>query len=556
MKKIKFLALALTAGLLLSFAPEQDRRITVFTIGDSTMANKPLAKGALERGWGQALGAYFDSRYVVVDNHAQNGRSSKSFYDEGLWAPVYEAIRPGDYVFIQFGHNDEKPDEKRHTDPGSTYNEQLRFYVNQTREKGGIPVIFTSVVRRKFNAEGKLEETHGDYLQAARDLAAEEGVVLIDMNLSSKALVESMGPEDSKQLYMWVPKDTNLALPNGREDDTHFRALGARKMANLALDEIEQKIPALAPYIRRYDLVVAKDGSGDFLTVQEAIDAVPDYRKAGRTRIYIRNGVYQEKLVLPESKQGVTFIGEDVEKTILTYDDFAGRKNRFGENKGTSGSASFYIYGTDFHACNITFQNSAGPVGQAVAVLAAGDRLVFDNCRFLGHQDTLYPFGKQSRQLYRDCYIEGTVDFIFGAATCYFQNCEIHSKSGGYLTAASTLQGRPFGYVFSHCRLTADEGVNKVALGRPWRPYAQTVYVSCLMDSHILAEGWNNWGNPDNEKTAFYGEVDSRTMDGKRLDVSKRVSWAHKVNAKDYTIDLVLKDDDQPEWYLSTGDKF
>ena len=160
---------------------------------------------------------------------------------------------------------------------------------------------------------------------------------------------------------------------------------------------------------------MAKDGSGDFFTVQEAIDAIPDFRKNQRTRVYIRNGVYKEKLILPESKINVTFIGEDVEKTILTYDDYAQKKNVFGENKGTSGSSSFYVYGHDFHAENITFENSAGPVGQAVAIFVAGDRAAFRKCRFLGNQDTMYNYGKNSRQYYEDCYIEGTVDFIFGS---------------------------------------------------------------------------------------------------------------------------------------------
>ncbi len=162
-----------------------------------------------------------------------------------------------------------------------------------------------------------------------------------------------------------------------------------------------------------YDFMVAQDGSGDFTTVQEAINAVPDFRK-NRTTIFIKNGVYKEKLILPASKTLVSFIGEEATKTILTYDDYAAKKNIFGEEKGTTGSSSFFIFGDDFHARNITFENSAGPVGQAVAVRIDGDRVVFENCRFLGFQDTLYPHGEHSRQYYKDCYIEGTVDFIFG----------------------------------------------------------------------------------------------------------------------------------------------
>lgn len=298
----------------------------------------------------------------------------------------------------------------------------------------------------------------------------------------------------------------------------------------------------------KYDIIVSQDGSGDYTTVQEAINAVPDYRKSGVTRIYIRNGVYKEKIVLAESKQNVTLIGESVDGTVLTYDDYASKPNRFGENKGTSGSSSFYVYGPDFHAENITFSNTSGPVGQAVAMFVSGDRAVFTNCRFKGFQDTLYTYGKHSKQLYRNCYIEGTVDFIFGASTCYFDNCEIRSIGRGYLTAASTLQDVKYGYVFNRCRLTAAPGVEKVMLGRPWRPYAHTVFIDCTMGSHITPEGWHNWG-VEKEKTAFYAESGSIDEKGKPVDTSRRVAWARKITPSDYDIDKVLADSDKPEWY-------
>lgn len=311
-------------------------------------------------------------------------------------------------------------------------------------------------------------------------------------------------------------------------------------------------ITALAAVIglqaKDYDFIVAQDGTGDYRTVQEAINAVPDFRKSRETRIYIRNGVYKEKLVLAECKINVTLIGESVEGTVLTYDDYASKPNAFGENKGTSGSSSFYIYGHDFHAYNITFENSSGPVGQAVAVFVAGTRAVFSHCRFLGYQDTLYTYGKTSKQYYKDCYIAGTVDFIFGASTAFFEGCEIHSLGRGYLTAASTLQGTPYGYVLHNCRLTAEEGVERTMLGRPWRPYAQTVYVDCAMGSHIAAEGWFNWG-VEKEKTAFYAECGSKTLDGKTIDVSRRVTWSRQVKGDDYTIEKVLADTEKPEWY-------
>lgn len=303
------------------------------------------------------------------------------------------------------------------------------------------------------------------------------------------------------------------------------------------------QLVSVAQTDRKYDFVVAADGSGDYTTVQEAINAVPDYRKAGATQILIKKGVYKEKIIIAGSKQHVHLIGED--GTVLTYDDYAQKPNIFGENKGTSGSGSIYIFGEDFLAENITFENSSGPVGQAVACHVAGDRAVFRRCRFLGFQDTLYTFGENTREYYEDCYIEGTVDFIFGKATAVFNRCELHSKrSGGYLTAPATPQGCKYGYVFYDCRLTAEPDVEagSVWLSRPWRPYGKTVFIRCEMGKHIRPEGWNNWSNPENEKTAYYAEYGSW---GNGANPDKRASWSHQLNdISDYNISEVLKGND------------
>ena len=289
-----------------------------------------------------------------------------------------------------------------------------------------------------------------------------------------------------------------------------------------------------------YHYVVAQDGSGDFFTVQEAINAVPDFRKNIRTTILIRKGTYKEKIIIPESKINVALIGE--EGATLTNDDFANKKNVFGENMGTSGSSSCYIYAPDFYAENITFENSAGPVGQAVACFVSADRAFFKNCRFLGFQDTLYTYGKQSRQYYEDCYIEGTVDFIFGWSTAVFNRCHIHSKRDGYVTAPSTDQGKKYGYVFYDCKLTASPEAKKVYLSRPWRPYAQAVFVRCELGQHVLPEGWNNWGKKENEKTAFYAEYDSR---GEGANPKARAAFSHQLKTlKGYEIETVLAGDD------------
>lgn len=267
------------------------------------------------------------------------------------------------------------------------------------------------------------------------------------------------------------------------------------------------------------DFIVSADGSGNFKTVQEAINAVPDFRNK-TTTIFIKKGTYKEKLILAASKKHVKFVGEDLCKTILTYDDYNQKKNIFGEEKGTSGSSSFYIYGEGFSAENLTFENSSGPVGQAVAVWAGGDKLIFNNCRFLGFQDTLYTYGSNNRQYYKNCYIEGTVDFIFGSSTAWFENCTLYCKKAGYITAASTADTTKFGYVLNNCKIKGEAPTSSFYLGRPWRPYAKVVYMNCELPDFIHAEGWNNWSKESNEQTAYYAEYKST---GKGANRQKRV---------------------------------
>ena len=298
--------------------------------------------------------------------------------------------------------------------------------------------------------------------------------------------------------------------------------------------------PASAQELK-YDFVVAQDGTGNFKTVQEAIDAVPDFRK-NATTIYIKKGVYKEKLVLAGSKHRVKFIGEDVNRVILTYDDYAQKTNIFGEQKGTSGSSSFYIYGEGFTAENITFENSSGPVGQAVAVQVAGDKVAFRNCRFLGFQDTLYTYGRNSRQYYKECYIEGTVDFIFGTSTAVFDKCEIFAKGNGYLTAASTPDSVKYGYVFLNCKVTGSAPANSFYLGRPWRPFAKTVFIQSELGKMIKPEGWDHWGKESNKQTAFYAEYKST---GPGANPKLRVNWSHQLSdeqVKEYTLDKIFGD--------------
>lgn len=557
MKTIKFLPVLCALLLLSAFTSE--KTITIFMIGDSTMANKSLVGDNQERGWGHVLGGFF-SEDIVVDNHAMNGRSSKSFIDEGRWDAVLNKMKPGDYVFIQFGHNDEKPKPDRHTDPGTTFDANLKRFVEEARAKGGIPVLFNSIVRRNFrNNENAVAEddfrkdklveakegdvlidTHGKYLDSPRNVAKELNVPFVDMNKLTHDLVQGMGPEESKKLFMWIPENKYAACPKGRQDNTHLNVYGARTIARITVEAIAKEVPALAPFVRYYDYVVAKDGSGDFFTIQEAINAVPDFRKEKRTTILVRKGVYKEKLVVPECKLNVSLIGE--KGAILTNDDYASKKNCFGENMSTSGSSTCYIYGPDFYAENITFENSAGRVGQAVACFIQGDRAYFKNCRFLGNQDTLYNYGKESRQYFENCYVEGTVDFIFGWSTVLFKDCVIHSVGDGYVTAPATDKGKKYGYVFVNCQLTGAPEATKVYLSRPWRPYGQAVYIQCSLGKHIVPEGWNNWGKKENEKTAFFAEYQNT---GEGAAVEGRVSYGHLLkNLKDYQVEDILSGTD------------
>ncbi len=289
-----------------------------------------------------------------------------------------------------------------------------------------------------------------------------------------------------------------------------------------------------------YDIIVAQDGSGDFTTIQEAVNSVPDFRKKARTTIFIKKGAYKEKLIIAPCKINLSIIGED--GAVITYDDYASKLNRFGDEKSTSGSASCYIYAPDFIAENITFENSSGPVGQAVACFVSGDRATFRNCRFLGCQDTLYTYGVPSRQYYENCYIEGTVDFIFGKSTAVFNRCTIHSKGRGYVTAPATEKGASYGYVFHDCTLTGADGVEGVYLSRPWRPYAQAVYINCNLGRHIAPAGWDHWGKESNKETAFYAEYRST---GEGANPAARVPYSRQLDdISRYDIATVLAGDD------------
>ena len=285
---------------------------------------------------------------------------------------------------------------------------------------------------------------------------------------------------------------------------------------------------------RRDTLVVSRDRTGDFRTLQEAVESARAFMDYTVT-IYVKNGVYKEKVIVPSWVENIDIIGEDRDKTIITYDDHANINKM-----GTFRTYTVKVEGSDITFKNLTIENNAAQLGQAVALHTEGDRLKFINCRILGNQDTIYTGAKFTRLYFKDCYIDGTTDFIFGPSTALFENCMIHSKRNSYVTAASTPKEAKYGYIFKHCKLTAEPGVDKVYLGRPWRPYAYTLFIECELGKHIVPAGWHNWGKQSNEETARYMEYKNT---GEGANVSERVAWSKQLTKKEaeaVTVDAIF----------------
>ena len=293
-------------------------------------------------------------------------------------------------------------------------------------------------------------------------------------------------------------------------------------------------------------IVVARDGTGQFRNVSEAIEvcrAFMEYHKV----IYIKKGTYKEKIIIPQSLTNIELCGEDRDETIITWDDHANipvalalgswpidvaqaLTPRDGRQKiGTFRTFTLKIQGSRITLKNLTIENNSPRMGQAVALHADGDKLTFLNCRFLGHQDTIYTGNAHCRQYFKDCYIEGTTDFIFGPSTAWFEHCDIFCKANSYITAASTPQDVPYGYVFNNCRITCAEGVTKVYLGRPWRDYGYTLFMNCELPKQIIPAGWHHW-QKEREKTARYLEYNNS---GAGADTAGRVAWSRQLTKKE-----------------------
>jgi pectinesterase len=271
---------------------------------------------------------------------------------------------------------------------------------------------------------------------------------------------------------------------------------------------------------------VSPDGTTAYTSIQAAIDDAKSFPDRD-IRIVLAPGIYEEKVVVWEWNTRLSLIGAGRENTVIRWDDHFERMDR-GRNS-TFHTATLRVESNDFRAFDLTVVNSAGPVGQAIALSVNADRVVFERVALRGHQDTLYLTGEGNRALFRDCLVEGSVDFIFGGALAVFENCEIRSLAAGYVTAASTPADQAAGFVFLDSRLTAAPGVSNVYLGRPWRDHAQTVFLRCEMGGHVLPEGWHDWGRPEARDTVHYAEFDSRGAGGRR---DGRVSWSRQLDAQ------------------------
>ncbi|MBQ9356864.1 MAG: pectin esterase [Prevotella sp.] len=289
-----------------------------------------------------------------------------------------------------------------------------------------------------------------------------------------------------------------------------------------------------AQAVNQYDnpdtIVVARDGTGQFRTVQEAIEvcrAFMDYHKV----IYIKRGMYKEKIIIPQWLQNIELCGEDRDETVITYDDHANipTPGMPYPTLGTFRSYTLKIEANDITLKNLTIQNNAPRMGQAVALHTEGDRLLFVNCRFLGDQDTVYTGMPATRHYFKDCYIEGTTDFIFGPSTAWFERCQIYCKVNSYITAASTPKEIMYGYIFNNCTISCAPECDKMYLGRPWRDYAYTLFMHCTMPAQIRPEGWHHW-QAEREQTARYYEFENN---GPGAATAERAPWTRQLTRRE-----------------------
>ena len=546
------LLLASVPALRATDSSADGHKIKIVLVGDSTVQDSS--------GWGLGFREFIDTNKVELINTARGGRSSLSFMKEGRWTNAL-ALH-GDYYLIQFGHNNQPGKPGRSTDM-PTFVANMTQYVTDTLAIGAKPILVTPLTRRQWdkNDPTKINSTLEPYAADVREIAAQEKVPLVDLHARSIELDEKLGPKKC-EAFSPVKKVNGTNVYDG----THLKPNGSVIFAGLVVAELRKNVPDLASYLRneprntnpkpadsKYNAVVSADGSGTQTNLQDAINSAPD-NGTNTFSILVKAGTYQGQFLVPKTKSHIYLVGEEMANTILTGSLNQQDPQQFPDRPFYN-NASTVILGDDFHAENITFQNTSGDHGQALALRADGDREIFNNCRLLGWQDTLLV--QNGRYYFTNCYIEGRVDFIYGSAAAVFDRCEIHSKNGGHVTAASTPKDNPFGFVFMNCKLTGDPTpwvapTNAAAaskkvlgdLGRPWRPYASVTYLNCDIGSHIAPTGWNNWRNPTNELTARFAEYNST---GPGANPDKRMKWAKQLTkdeAEKITVESVLSGSD------------
>lgn len=452
--------------------------------------------GQSQHCWGRALGWYMmaivddldfipqhepgrDTVLVILNHIAETLKKYQS--PEGLWYQVMDKSgEPGNYL-------------------ESSCSAMFVYSLFKAVRKGYIPSSYFAVARKGY--EGILNE----FIKVD-----DNGLV----SITKACAVAGLGGKN----YRMGDYDYYI---HEQIRDNDPKAVGPFILASLEWEGLPKEKRRFA---EPRELVVAQDGTGDYTTIAEALEAVRAFMDFD-VKIYIKKGIYKEKLVVPSWVQHIELIGEDVQNTIITHADHANMNHM-----GTFRTYTVKVEGNYITFRNITIENNAPRLGQAVALHTEGDCLRFINCRFLGNQDTVYTGVEGTRLYFENCYIEGTTDFIFGPSTAWFEGCTIHSKANSYITAASTPKDIEYGYIFNKCKLTATAGVNKVYLGRPWRPYAYTIFMNCELGKHIVGAGWDNWRDAKNEKTARYAEYHNS---GEGAKADNRVKWAKQLSDKE-----------------------
>ena len=452
--------------------------------------------GQSQHCWGRALGWYMmaivddldfipqhepgrDTVLVILNHIAETLKKYQS--PEGLWYQVMDKSgEPGNYL-------------------ESSCSAMFVYSLFKAVRKGYIPSSYFAVARKGY--EGILNE----FIKVD-----DNGLV----SITKACAVAGLGGKN----YRMGDYDYYI---HEQIRDNDPKAVGPFILASLEWEGLPKEKRRFA---EPRELVVAQDGTGDYTTIAEALEAVRAFMDFD-VKIYIKKGIYKEKLVVPSWVQHIELIGEDVQNTIITHADHANMNHM-----GTFRTYTVKVEGNYITFRNITIENNAPRLGQAVALHTEGDCLRFINCRFLGNQDTVYTGVEGTRLYFENCYIEGTTDFIFGPSTAWFEGCTIHSKANSYITAASTPKDIEYGYIFNKCKLTATAGGDKVYLGRPWRPYAYTIFMNCELGKHIVGAGWDNWRDAKNEKTARYAEYHNS---GEGAKADNRVKWAKQLSDKE-----------------------